>query len=760
VRPNSPRICGVGASAGGVEALQQFFESVSPDLGLAYVVVVHLAPDHKSELPGILARRTKMPVVQIGDNGKTQLEPNHVYVVAPDRQLVIDDTAVGATPFVQPRGHRMAIDLFFRSLAEARGDGFAVVLSGSGADGALGAKAVKARGGVVLVQDPADATHGDMPRAVLATGVADLVLPVRELAVRLGEIAHNKTRMWPLLTETEELEPIASDEERALRGVIELVKKRTGHDFAQYKRSTMVRRLSRRMQLTDQLTIADYLAYVRSHVPETEALFNDLLISVTTFFRDPPAWSALQSDVLGPLLERADPDDPLRLWTPGCSTGEEAYSLAIVLLEEIERRKIANHFIVFASDLDESVLATARDGVYPVAISADVSEARLERYFRRDDDHYRVLNVVRDHVVFAAHNLLRDPPFSRLHLISCRNLLIYLERDLQEQVMSVFRYALRDDGCLFLGAAEAADDELFHAIDKRHRIFVCRPRAEGVRVALPEILSSAGPRLPRIGRDSGIARSSGSEMHLAAIEQLAPPSVVIDDRWNVVHVSPNAARFFQQSAGPPARRVIDLVRPDLREELHTLITRAADQSTPQLSPFIAVTFNGAQHQVAILAHRRPQDPQRGSHFLITFLDGGPIPADAAPVSQEPSDETVRELRQKLRHAEQRVETMRDEHYSIHEDLRAANEELQSLNEEARDEQGGAAEHQRRAADGQPRAEGQARGDLARAQRPREPDGGHGCGHAVPRSRAAHHAVHATAERDLQCPDAGLRSADR
>ncbi len=682
MRPNTPPICGIGASAGGVEALQQFFESVSPDLGLSYVVVVHLAPDRKSELPGIIARRTKMPVVQVGDDDKTQLEPNHVYVIAPDRQLVINDTSVSAVPFVQPRGHRMVIDLFFRSLADARGDGFAVVLSGSGADGALGAKAIKAHGGLVLVQDPADATHGDMPRAVLATGVADLVLPARDLAVRLGELAHNKTRMGPLLTDAEELEPIASDEERALRGVLDLVKKRTGHDFAQYKRATMIRRLSRRMQLNGQLTINDYLAYLRSHVPETEALFNDLLISVTTFFRDPAAWSALSSEVLGPLLERADPDDPLRLWVPGCATGEEAYSLAIVLLEEIERRKIANNFIVFASDLDESVLATAREGVYPDAISADVSEARLERYFRRDDDHYRVLNVVRDHVVFATHNLLRDPPFSRLHLISCRNLLIYLERELQEQVMAVFRYALREDGCLFLGAAEAADDELFHTIEKRHRIFLCRPRVEGGRAPLPEILASAGPRLPRIGRETVLARSSGSEMHLAAIEQVAPPSVVIDDRWNVVHVSPSAARFFQQSAGPPARRVIDLVRPDLREELHTLITRAADQSTPQLSPFIAVTFNGTPHQVAILAHRRPQDP-RGSHFLITFLDGGPIPADATLLSQEPSDATVRELRQKLRHAEQRVETMRDEHYSIHEDLRAANEELQSLNEEYR-----------------------------------------------------------------------------
>ena len=231
-------ICGIGASAGGVEALQLFFEALPPNLGLAYVVVVHLAPDRKSELPGILGRRTKMPVVQVADDEKTKLEADHVYVIAPDRQLVITDTSVGAAPFDQPRGQRMAIDLFFRSLAEARGDGFAVVLSGSGADGALGAKAIKAHGGVVLVQDPADASHGDMPRAVMSTGVADLVLPVRELAERLGELARNKTRMWPLLDEW--IEPIATDEERALRSVLDLLRKRTGHDFTHYKRSTVL----------------------------------------------------------------------------------------------------------------------------------------------------------------------------------------------------------------------------------------------------------------------------------------------------------------------------------------------------------------------------------------------------------------------------------------------------------------------------------------------------------------------------------------
>jgi two-component system CheB/CheR fusion protein len=683
--PRPVPVCGIGASAGGVEALQQFFETVPTNLGLAYVVVVHLAPGHKSELPGILSRRTKMPVVQVGDHDKTKLEADHVYVIAPDRKLVITDSSVSAVPFDQPRGPRMAIDLLFRSLAESRGDGFAIVLSGSGADGALGAKAVKEHGGLVLVQDPAEAGYGDMPRAVLATGIADLVLPVHDLAARLGELTHNKRQTAALTNEASFGEPITDDEEGALRGVFELLRKRTSHDFSLYKRNTVLRRLARRMQLTGHVTIRGYLGHLRADAdPEVTALFNDLLISVTTFFRDPNAWLSLQSQVIGPLLERSGPDDPLRMWVPGCSTGEEAYTLAILTIEELERRKIASNFVIFASDLDETVLATARAGLYPHAIRADVSDRRLERFFCREENHYGVLGRVRDHIVFATHNLLRDPPFSRLHLISCRNLLIYLERELQEQVMAVFRYALRDDGYLFLGASEAADEENFRPLDKRQRIFVPRARPQGTRPMLPEILASTGPRLPRLGRDGALGgRSSSADLHLTALEHVAPPSLVIDERWNVLHVSPSAARFFQQGAGPPARRVTDLVRLDLRDELHTLVTRALDKQSPQLSPFVSVNLGGTVHHVAIMAHPRPQDAERGAYCLITFLDAGPAPNVVAPSTQEPSSELVRELREKLRQAEERIETMRDEHYSIHEDLRAANEELQSLNEEYR-----------------------------------------------------------------------------
>lgn len=682
-------VCAIGASAGGIEALTQLFEALPTNLGLAYVVVLHLAPDRESELPAILARRTRMPVVQVGDREATQLRPDHVYVIAPDRKLIITDTSVGAETFDQPRGHRMAIDLLFRSLAETRGDGFAMVLSGTGSDGTVGAKAVKGRGGLVLVQDPEDAAYGEMPRAVISSGVADVVLPVRQLAARLAELARHEPALLPLLRASNEQQSISDIEEKALRDVFDLLRKTTSHDFSKYKRSTVLRRLSRRMQLTGQTSIAGYLQHLRSMPAEVESLFGDFLISVTSFFRDPDSWAALQTQVIQPLIDRVQTDHQVRVWVPGCSSGEEAYTVAMLFLETAEHLRIPiNHLLVFATDVDEKALATAREGLFPQSITADLSEERLERFFRPEDDHFRVASEVRDRIVFAVHDLLRDPPFSRLHLISCRNLLIYLDRELQDQVMGIFRYALCEQGCLFLGASETVDEDLFQPLDARHRIFLARSRA-GARVPLPELLTAPGPRSARYGRDAPPpSRSTALELHLAALEHAAPPSVLIDDRGNVVHLSPSAARFLQQSGGPPARRLTDLVRPELRDELHAIINRATEHRPPehpdaQLSVFVPVTFNGVAHQVAMLAQQRPESKATREHVLVTFLDGGPVPSDTASVASEPSSELVRDLREKLHQAEQRIESMRDEHFSINEDLRAANEELQSLNEEYR-----------------------------------------------------------------------------
>jgi two-component system, chemotaxis family, CheB/CheR fusion protein len=685
-RTGSSRInvVGIGASAGGIEALRDFFGALSPDLGLACVVIVHLAPDHESELAAILSRRTQMPVIEVSDEAQ-ELNHNSVYVIPPDRKLELLDGSIRAVPFADDAGRRSAIDIFFRSLAEHYGDGFAVILSGGGSDGALGAKAVKEAGGVVLVQDPREATHDAMPRAVIAAGVADVVLPVRGLAERLGELSKSKEKLAPLLPPPM-LEPaIDEDGETALKRIFDLVRMRTGHDFSRYKRATTLRRLGRRIQLNHLSSLDQYLALLRENSDEVQSLFDDLLISVTSFFRDPQAWEALRVQVIVPLVDRAQTNNPIRVWVPGCATGEEAYTLAILFREEITRRDMQCELVIFGSDVDQGGLATAREGLYPAAIAADVSEQRLARYFRAEGENYRISTEIRDCVVFAAHSVLRDPPFSKLQLISCRNLLIYLDRDLQQQLQQVFRYGLRDDGYLFIGISETADNELFEPMDKQHRLFRAMSRPAGPAMRLPQL--PAMPQMPPVVervRERGFRlRRGAAEVHVDMLETFGPPSVLVDEQWNIEHLSESAGRFLQPRGGAPSQTITDLVRLELVDELRSVLHRAVELRQAALSAFVPVRFNGHPVLVGILAQPRGGEEDTDGYVLVTFLEGGPADGEDTPDRPGATDAIVLTLRDKLRIAEQRLETMRQEHSLAYEDLRAANEELQSLNEEYR-----------------------------------------------------------------------------
>ncbi len=674
-------IVGIGASAGGLEALQTFFQSIPADLGAAYVVIVHLAPDRESGLPEILSRETKMPVMQVGDDDKTALRPDHVYVIAPNRKLELTDSSVGASQFDRPRGQRAAIDVFFRSLAAVHGESFAVVLSGGGSDGAVGAKAVKEAGGIVLVQEPREAAHESMPRAAIATGVADVVLPVRDLAARLAELVRSRGNVQRLLAPVGEEPSVAEDEEAALERVLELLRKRTSHDFSKYKRNTVLRRLARRMQLQYVPTVHGYLQYLEQNVEEVQALFNDLLITVTTFFRDPEAWSSLQQHVIAPLIERADPAQPIRCWVPGCATGEEAYTLSILFCEEIARRRVERELIIFASDVDERALSKGRAGVYPASIAADVSDERLQRWFNPTDDHYRVCAEVRDRVVFASHSLQRDPPFSRLHLISCRNLLIYMNRELQEQVMGIFRYACRDDGYLFLGGSETASDDYFRPLVKQFRIYEARESPKGRKPTLPDLPASSPQTAAKreIERSRPDYRAVGDE-HRIALEDAAPPSMLVDERWNILHLSETAGRFVQPRGGPGTLAATDLVRPELRAELSAALRHAFEHREPSLSQFVPVQFNGTPKRVAVLV-QPTAGPQRRA--LVLLLDAGPATSRTGPAEAPAQNERERVLLERLQEAEEHVARLRADHITTDEDLRAANEELQSLNEEYR-----------------------------------------------------------------------------
>jgi two-component system, chemotaxis family, CheB/CheR fusion protein len=459
-----------------VRALQDFFSKIGDDLGLAYVVVVHLAPDHPSQLAEILGGCTKMPVEQVEDSPR--LRQNCVYVIGPDRELVIEGENLTSRSITEPRSRRAPIDVFFRSVA-ARGDGLAVVLSGAGSDGALGIRAMKEAGGVIFVQEPGEAEYPAMAQSAIATGVVDFVAPIGVLVERIAEVAHSKNALRQLGREEAE-----QDFPRILR----LLHTRTGHDFSHYKRSTMMRRVARRMQVTHHETIGSYLEYLREKPQEAQELLADLLISVTGFFRDRGSFELLAKAAIRSIFEKAEETGGVRVWVVGCSTGEEAYSVAILLLEEETRSNVHVPIQIFASDLDENALAMAREGRYPKAIAADVSEQRLQRFFVQEGEHYRIRKEVREIVLFAQHNALKDPPFIRNDLITCRNLLIYLDRELQQQLCGMLHYAMKPDGYLFLGSAESAEStpELFRLLDRDARLYAANRSADHAALVLPQ----------------------------------------------------------------------------------------------------------------------------------------------------------------------------------------------------------------------------------------------------------------------------------
>ncbi|MCB0128010.1 MAG: hypothetical protein KDE58_37355, partial [Caldilineaceae bacterium] len=433
-------VVGIGASAGGLAALRTFFAELPADTGMTFVVIMHLSPEYESSLPNLLQPYTAMPVAQVTEH--VEMEPDHVYVIPPAKRLLVTEGHLDLADFDMPPGRRLQIDTFFRSLAAHHGDGAAIILSGGGSDGSVGIQSIKEGGGLILVQDPAEAEFDSMPRSAIATGLADLVAPVAELATQL--VSAKRTRA--ALELPSDPTNLSNAAEQLLVQILTQLRLRTGHDFSGYKRGTILRRIGRRMQLVQAPTLGDYIQRLRQSDEEAELLYRDLLIHVTEFFRDREAWETLGREIIPQLFAGKGRDDHVRVWTVGCATGEEAYGLGMLLLEHAGTLNFPPHIQIFASDLGRTALDFAREGAYPEAIAANVSEARLARFFEQDNSHYRVRNELRELVLFTPHNLLQDPPFSKLDLIICRNLLIYLQRPIQERVYESFHYALRPDG--------------------------------------------------------------------------------------------------------------------------------------------------------------------------------------------------------------------------------------------------------------------------------------------------------------------------
>ena len=660
-------VCAVGGSAGGMAALRQLFSALRDDLGLAYVVIVHPLPDEPYAPAEGLARHTRMPVRTITDPAR--LAPNRIYVVPPDRELMVEDGEVATRPFGEPRGLRAPIDSAFRSIAGALGDGMGIVLSGGGSDGSVGVRAIKEAGGIVLVQSPAEAQHTGMPRSAIATGVADFVLPVRGIAEQAAAVARSK-RAAPA---------IDSDEAAAaLRRIAGRMHARTGHDVSGYDRATMTRRVLRRMQVTGLVDLHAYEALLRDSPHETQALFTDLLVPTTMFFRDPDAFGALARDAVPAIVEGRDAEVGVRGWVAGCATGEEAYSLAMLLLEEQERRFEEFPIQVFATDLDAVALEAAREGRYPRAIEAAVSEERLERFFVAGPTHYRVGPQLRGVVLFANHSVTRDPPFTRMDVVSCRNVLRAMGRPLAKQVLSRLHTALRPGGHLFLGAAESAElrPELFAPVDPAAQIYTARPRSverAGQVVRMP-VRTAAAP--PGIAADPLRLEgaSSPGRLHADLLQTSVPPSVLVDEERRVMHLSAAAGRFMQPSAGPLPTELPGLVRPELRRGLTNALHRALAENLPTLTHCVAVEIDGAPRHVALHVLPTP-----GPWALVLFLDGGAAPE----AGEEALPDDRQDLMEHLERANERLVASRSEHEATIQDLRAANEELQSINEEHR-----------------------------------------------------------------------------
>ena len=668
-------IIGIGASAGGLTALRNFLQALPADSGLTFVIVVHLSPEHESVLAELLQPYTAMPVLQV--NERIAMHPNHVYVIPPAKSLVVSDNALDLQELTAARGRPMQIDSFFRSLAEEHGDGGAIILSGSGSDGAVGIQAIKEKGGLLLVQSPTEAEYDGMPRSAIATGLVDIVGTVAELATQL--VAAKQLRLTVELPR--DGEPLSAVTEEALHQILTQLRLRTGHDFSGYKRATLLRRLARRMQLTQSTTLTAYLQRLRQDTDEADALFRDLLINVTEFFRDRDAWSALETMVIPQLFAGKGKDDSVRVWAVGCATGEEAYSLAMLLLEYANSLATPPAIQIFASDLGKSALDFARAGYYPEAIAVDLNAERLARFFIQENSHYRVRPEIRDTILFTQHNLLQDPPFSKLDLIICRNLLIYIQRELQEKVFETFSYALRPGGYLFLGNAESADgaSNLFDTVDKRQRLYQRRAQSHPI---------SRLPALPLLSRRAARPLSSSAsvgtvqtpqEEHQLLLETSAPPSILVDRDYHLLHLSETAGRYLLSPGGQPTTDLLKVVRPELQIDLRAALFRAFEEGKSSFTPPVPVQFNGAPHLVYLFVRPRPQ-AGGAVRALVLFLEDE-RPVTPAPLPSSATTETVHQLASELRHTQERLQGAREAYETTVEELRAANEELQSTNEE-------------------------------------------------------------------------------
>ena len=673
-------VVGVGASAGGLEAFEGLLRSIPADNQAAWILVQHLDPDHESLLAELLQKHAALPVQQISDG--MPLQPGNVYIIPAASGLVLEDGVLALTEFDAPRGFRRPIDDFFQSLALDQGpNAAAIVLSGTGGDGTVGIRHIKEAGGLSIVQEPSEAAYDGMPVSTIGTGLVDKVLPTDRMGPAVQGYFDNRIRQRQVG---------GFDRGRFMDEVLDAVRERTGHDFGYYKVNTVLRRIQRRMQVLDLVEPGAYVEALREREGEADALFQDLTINVTAFFRDPEVFDELRREVIPRIVASAG-QRPIRVWVPGCSSGEEAYSIAILLAEAIEEMDRRPEVRIFATDIDEDMLARAREGRYMQSAVAELPPLLLSKYFRFENDSYEVAPVLRDMVRVSSHSIIKDPPFSRLDLISCRNVLIYFHAALQGRVLPIFHYALRPDGFLLLGSAEniAGRDDLFETLSREHHLYRRTSRAHA-NFALPIPTHSprapGRPRQPGGRADARIERASALSRRI--MERYAPPHVVVDARGLLRHASPRTAPFLELSAGEPSDRLLDLAPAPLRAALRAVMGAMAERRRRIVRRGIELSADDQQ----VLTVDVVADPLENDETLIVFrerarreLDYEDEDADIGDFQTEERisqlEDELHEARTKLRITVEELETSNEELKSSNEEMMSMNEELQSANEE-------------------------------------------------------------------------------
>ncbi len=675
-------IVGIGASAGGLEALERLFAGMPPDTGLSFVIIQHLAPTHKSIMGVLLQKYTKMPIHEIEDG--TRVEPNSIYLNPPGADVSIIDRTLMLTSPSASNAMRLPINHFFRSLAEDQGRlAICIVLSGTGSDGSLGLQAIKGEGGLTIAQEESQAGYDSMPRSAIQTGMVDYILRVENMPAQLRKYVDH-----PYVKAPDKLISTRETLGNFMKKIFLLVRAKTGHDFSHYKENTTRRRIERRMAVHQIDNITNYYTYLSQNLDEVHALYRDMLISVTNFFRNPEAFDILKKKVIPDLLKTKKEDSHIRIWVPACATGEEAYSIAILFVEALE--KLDKHMGVqmFATDIDLKSIDFARAAEYPVSISADVDPKRLKRFFIREDNHYKVKKEIRELVVFADQNLIKDPPFSKLDMVSCRNLLIYMEKILQDKVLNLFHYTLHDGGVLFLGSSESIGgySEYFSPYDTKNKIY----KRTGTQVERdfgfqdsPHFDLALEPAIKPIAREKS-AETIQRIAEQAIMDSYAPAFVLVNEKHEIVYFNGDTSDYLAPPIGQPVFNILSMAREDLRFKLHTAINKAIRYGkSVTVKNFQALRGEKLLH-FDIQIKRLHLTKVTTHTFWMVVFEEKKIKRDTASKASSKKDRVdprITNLERELQATKEYLQSTNEELETTNEELKSANEELQSTNEE-------------------------------------------------------------------------------